>query len=437
MQLDFLRFFDACDPSRTLIVSNPEDRQYYVDFSEVRGGKIIEAIERTIGLKSFRGEPSCQLFSGHIGCGKSTELRRLQADLEEEGFYVVYFESSQDLDLADVDVTDILLAIAHRITANLEDMGISLRPSYFENLFRDISELLQTPIEFSELELSLPAGFGKLTALAKESPKTRGRLRQYLEPLTSRILEALNREVLGQANKELKLQKNKKGLVVLVDSLDRVDNRLNEAGRPQPEYLFIDRGEQLRKLNCHLVYTIPLSLTFSNDNQMMIGRFGGGVLPKTLPMVPVRTKNDDIYSEGVDLLRQLIMSRAFPKIGAPTCQDLVLEVFDAESTLDRLCNISGGHVRNLLGMLYTCLQEEDPPIKRATLDRVIKEYAERLKMAITEDEWQLLNRVAESKTVSGEKEYQTLLRSLFVFEYHGKDGSRWFDLNPLLRPDIL
>ncbi|NEZ55197.1 ATP-binding protein [Adonisia turfae] len=430
--MDFLRFFDACDPSRTLIISKPEDRQYYVDFAEVRGGKIIEAIERTIALKSFGGESSCQLFTGHIGCGKSTELRRLQADLEEQGFYVVYFESSQDLDLADVDVTDILLAIAHRISIRLENIGIKLKPSYFEKLFKEVSELLQTPIEFSEFEFSLPIGLGKLTALTKESPKTRGRLRQYLEPLTSSILDALNQDVLGKANQELKLQ-GKKGLVVLVDSLDRVDNRVNDAGRPQPEYLFIDRGEQLRKLNCHVVYTIPLSLTFSNDHQTMINRFGGGVLPKTLPMVPVRLRNGDKCVEGMNLLRQLIMARAFPDAKPQEYQSLISEVFDDTTTLDRLCNISGGHVRNLLGMLYTCLQEQDPPLKRTTLERVIREYEDRLKMAITEDEWQLLNSVEENKMVSGEKGYQILLRSLFVFEYHDKDGGRWFDLNPLIK----
>ena len=32
MELDFLRFFDACDPSKTLAIANPEDRQYYIVF---------------------------------------------------------------------------------------------------------------------------------------------------------------------------------------------------------------------------------------------------------------------------------------------------------------------------------------------------------------------------------------------------------------------
>lgn len=131
MELDFLRFFDACDPSKTLAIANPEDRQYYIDFASVRGGKIIEALQRTIVLRSRLNQPTCQLFTGHIGCGKSTELRRLQADLEAQGFHVVYFESTQDLDMADVDISDILLAIIRQVTESLADVGIQLKPRYF------------------------------------------------------------------------------------------------------------------------------------------------------------------------------------------------------------------------------------------------------------------------------------------------------------------
>ncbi|NJK52568.1 MAG: ATP-binding protein, partial [Leptolyngbyaceae cyanobacterium SU_3_3] len=100
MSLDLARFFRACNPSKTLVVGNQEDRQYYIDFSSVRGSNIIQELGRTIVLAD--DEPNCQLFTGHIGCGKSTELRRLQADLEHQGFPVVYFESDKDLDVGDV-----------------------------------------------------------------------------------------------------------------------------------------------------------------------------------------------------------------------------------------------------------------------------------------------------------------------------------------------
>jgi len=149
MKLDLPRFFDSCDPSRTLIIEKPEDRQYYIDFASVRGGNVIAALERTITRLS-PDKPTCQLFTGHIGCGKSTELRRLEAELKLQGFHVVYFESTQDLDMTDVDVTDIMLAIARQVSESLEVIGVKVKPGYFTNLLNEIIDFLQTPIELKE-----------------------------------------------------------------------------------------------------------------------------------------------------------------------------------------------------------------------------------------------------------------------------------------------
>jgi hypothetical protein len=405
-----------------------EDRQYYIDFSSVRGSKIIESLKRTIALIS-PNEPTCQLFTGHIGCGKSTELLRLKTELEQQGFHVVYFESSQDLDMADVDITDILLSVAGQVSESLEAINIKLKPGYFANLFTEIVDFLQTPIDI-EAEAELSIGIGKITAKTKESPKLRRRLREYLEPRTAGILESINKELLDRATIELK-RRGKAGLVVIVDNLDRVDIRPLPSGRTQPEYLFIDRGEQLRKINCHVVYTIPLALIFSNDCETLKNRLGGGLTPKVLPMVPVRRRTGEEFQDGMALLRQMVLVRAFPNISLEKQLELTKEVFDTPETLNRLCRVSGGHVRNLLGLLFDCLRQEDPPISRECLERVIRERRDTLTTAIDAEEWNLLFQVVQHQTVRGDAEYQTLLRSMFVFEYRDHEGC-WYGINPAL-----
>jgi hypothetical protein len=424
MILDVSRFARVCNPSRTLIVGNTDDQPYYIDFAAVRG-KIIETLERTITRLS-PDEPTCQLFTGHIGCGKSTELYRLKAELEAQGFYVVYFEADQDLDVGDVDVTDILLAIARQISQRLEAIQIRLRPGYFTNLFREIVSLLQTPIEISEVGFS--AGVATLTAKTKDSPGLRSQLRQYLEPRTNSILEAINHELLDPAIAALK-QQGKRGLVVIADNLDRIDNAEKPSGRVQSEYLFVDRGEQLRRLKCHVVYTIPLSLIFSNDLVRLANRFG--VRPKVLPMVPMQTRDGLDYAPGMALMRQMVLARAFPDISANDRIALISEVFDQRETLDRLCQISGGHPRNLLRLLYSGLQREDPPLSRAILEEAIREECDDLTGAISDDEWDLLFRALAQQNIQGDEDYQVLLRSLFLFEYRAPAG-RWFGINPVL-----
>jgi AAA ATPase domain len=444
MKLDLSKFFKACNPSKTLVVGDIEDRQYYIDFSFVRSTNIVRELGRTITLLGS-DNPSCQLFTGHIGCGKSTELFRLKAELEKEGYHVVYFESSEDLDMADVDVSDILMAIARKVSESLESSQLSLQPKGFKALLQGAVEILQTPISLSGeasipgvgtlaaseefgIEYSLPGGIGRIAAKAKDSPNLRSQLRQYLEPRTNSILEAINNELLKPATEQLKRQ-GKQGLVVIIDNLDRLDNTPKPSGRTQPEYLFVDRGEQLKKLNCHLVYTIPLGLLFSNDIGRLTGRFG--VKPKVLPMVPIRLRDGQDFEPGMDLLRQMILARAFPQVEASARLDLVNEVFDSIETLDRLCRVSGGHVRNLLGLLYSCVQQDDPPISRETVEHVIKENRDDLIAAISEDEWQLLLQAVQQQSVKGDEDYQMLLRSMFLFEYRD-DRGRWFGINPAL-----
>ncbi|MFO5473013.1 MAG: P-loop NTPase fold protein, partial [Dolichospermum sp.] len=339
MLLNLERFYQACNPSRPLMIENLDDRSYYIDFASVRGGKIIEALLRTI-TRISPNIPTCQLFTGHLGCGKSTELLRLKAELEAQNFHVVYFESTHVLEMVDIDITDILLAIAGLVSKSIEAMKLRVQPTYFTKLFSEVVDFLQTPIELG-VEAELSVGIGKITAKTKESPHLRRRLRDYLEPRTENILQSINTELIDRANLELKAR-GKKGLVVIVDNLDRVAIRPLPSGRSLPEYLFIDRGDQLRKLNCHIVYTIPLALTFSNDSAQLQHRLGGGLAPKILPMIPVRQRSGEINIEGLELMRQMVLARAFPHSSPPERLNLITQLFDNSDSLDRLCLISGG-----------------------------------------------------------------------------------------------
>ncbi len=216
----------------------------------------------------------------------------------------------------------------------------------------------------------------------------------------------------------------------VIKALKRVISRLSP-NRPTCQLFTGHKGEQLRKINCHLIYTVPMVLIYANASSEMEQRLGGGKPTQVLPMVPTKLRNGEDFSEGMELLMQMVLTRAFPELTPKERSGLITEVFDSVETLNRLCRISGGHVRNLLSMLYSCLQEDDPPIAADTLESVIRSYRDKLLLNIDDKEWELLFEVDKTQRVKGEEEYQTLLASLFVFEYHDKDGT-WFGLNPLL-----
>lgn len=148
-------------------------------------------------------------------------------------------------------------------------------------------------------------------------------------------------------------------------------------------------------------------------------------------MVLVRQRDGSDYEAGMSLLRQLVLARAFPEIPPSQRLEFITELFDKPETLNRLCRVSGGHIRNLLGLLYSCLQRENPPFSEDCLEAVIKDYRDNLLLAIDDEEWQLLYEVIQQQSLSGESDYQRLLRSMFVFEYRDPQG-RWFGISPAL-----
>jgi hypothetical protein len=79
-------------------------------------------------------------------------------------------------------------------------------------------------------------------------------------------------------------------------------------------------------------------------------------------MVPVQLREGSECKEGMALLQQMVLARAFPDVNPVHRVDLIPEIFDSLDTLDRLCRASGGHVRNLLVLLSRCLQRDDPPL---------------------------------------------------------------------------
>jgi hypothetical protein len=84
-------------------------------------------------------------------------------------------------------------------------------------------------------------------------------------------------------------------------------------------------------------------------------------------------------------------------------------------------------VRDRLGKTAPCVRSV---ICNHAFD-VITIQRDSLIRAIHANEWDLLHQVNAQKAVIGEDGYQTLLRSLFVFEYRDEQGS-WFGLNPIL-----
>ena len=195
--------YRACDLSP---LRGKEMEAYYVDFSQVRNTKAVAQVDTILEFQEPE-EFTTILFTGHRGCGKSTELRRLEEKWKQE-YFVIYLEADQEIDIQDARYTDLYLVLIKQIEYELRCLGIQFDRdliSNFEDWFKQITKENETTVESSvsmsgTLEASsslFPVPFiakllVKLLAQIKGSDKSKKTIRQVLEQDISRLQADLN-----------------------------------------------------------------------------------------------------------------------------------------------------------------------------------------------------------------------------------------------------
>jgi len=337
------QLYNAFDPFRPLPAGDPA----YVDCTDVRGdGDILEAVGKEI---LYSDRKTCQLYAGHRGAGKSTELLRLQKDLDEKGFFVVYFAADEaDIDPEDVQYTDILLACTRNILTAFKDRTDSQAVlNWLKERCEDLKDLLQTKISIDELSIEAQVSqFAKITTKIRSEPSERRKIRDLINPHTTTLTTALN-EFIRDAKKNLPSGYHE--LVLIADNLDRIVPVTKADNRSNHDEIFIDRNEQLKNLDCHLVYTIPISLLYSDRAASLTEIYG---LPQVLPMIMVKTPKNEPFSPGLDKVIEILQKR-LKKVDP---NKSIVDLFESRSSLEMLCLMSGGHARNLLLLMKEALK---------------------------------------------------------------------------------
>lgn len=418
--------YNAFNPFEPLPAGDPK----YVDCQDVRGdADILQELGNRMRLANTN---TCQLYSGHKGAGKSTELLRLKNYLENRQFYVVYFAADEeDIDSEDAKYTDILLACTRRLLKDLTGIA-SPRPilDWLKDRWVDLKDLALTPIEFEKMAVEVQlAQFAKLTANLRAVPELRQKIRQKIDPHTVTLIQVLN-EFLVDAKQHLPNGYNK--LAVIVDNLDRMVLVKDGDGRTNYEEVFLDRSEQLQALDCHLIYTVPISMVYSTRATDLRDIYGD---PQILPMIMVNTLKGEVSQPGLKKVQEVINKRVrqiAPELSLET------EIFDSPETLDKLCLMSGGHVRNLLLLTQDAIgRTEELPVSEKAVRRAITQARDTYRRTVENHQWCLLAEVSCSKRIINDDLYRSLMynRCLLEYRYLDDEGEmqRWYDIHPLIQ----
>src|SRR6476469_9671841 len=250
---------DAFNPFYPLPAGDPQ----YVDCQEVRGDdNITLELGRNI-QRSKQMTYQYQLYAGHRGARKSTELLRLEYHLKKQGYFVVYFAADEeDINPEDTEYTDILLACTRHLLESLKNANSKPLRDWMKDRWEDLKDLALTEVSFEKLSLELQiTQFAKLTANIRTVPSLRQKIRDKINPHTTTLIDALN-EFIGDAKKNLPDKSSQ--LAVIADNLDRIVPFSQDGKRSNLDEIFFDRTEQLKALDCHVIYTIPISMVYSN-----------------------------------------------------------------------------------------------------------------------------------------------------------------------------
>ena len=430
------RVYNDCNPSRAA------SREHYFDCSEVRGSsslsyEFLRRLDRTSDHLSF-------LFTGHMGCGKSSELGQLCRHLRtprdgRECYLPVFIDVDEYLDIYDADTPELLLAIVSETAAQLrENAEIELQDRYFAQRFGEIKQFLLSDIELSESELPLWKAKVKLKGLKRDA-NARDFVRKALAPKTSSMLEEAN-TVFETARAALRRKKSEEqtpfdDLVVIIDGLEKIHGfGGKQSGIESHRELFIDRYAQLTGMQAHFIYTVPLRLVRSPDGPQLGERYAGA--PFVLPMVKLNQRGSlEEHAPGRQCLRDLLARRILP--------EPLERVFQAEA-LDFLLKYCGGQTRSLLQFAQgASLYADALPIQLEQAQKAVQQTVRSYSTSIPEHHWEKLAALDASsyQTIpGGDEDYLVMLENLSVLEYINggeeetfESAEPWYAVHPIVR----
>ena len=404
--------YRACDPDLPL----KADDERYVDLAESRGMKhLAKTITRNI-KRSAEFSQVKMLFTGHRGSGKTTELFRLKKELEDNQYFTLYMDVEELLDLGSLNYLDVLVAMVKQVQATLHENEMPISESLLNNIanwFAEtiIEESTQTSDEAAiktEAKAGLKIPFFKIftgiTANIKAGSSRRETVRTNLKREISTFMTFLN-ALINEARQTVQ-NNGFKDIVLIVDGIEKMHYELSEEGHSTHSQLFVQHAEQLRAPECHIIYTVPISLAY---NQNLGADFDSIIV---LPMVKTDNKGTE---DLIDVIKQRVD---------------IDHVFENREILEQLTKVSGGVVRDLMRLIRLSTDTDKEKITQEEVNYAINTLKKEYDRLIRSDDIKSFKEIVKTKRVQADETLSRLLNFRLVLEY--QNGERWADLHPII-----
>ncbi len=386
--------------------ANGQTNPFYVN----RSGNPIAELKDAL-LAPFYKPPKF-FFSGHRGCGKSTELLHLLSDPEiQKKYWAINFSIRHDADIIDLDFRDVLLAIGGRLYREYRQLGGELPEQLLKELHswkgkveQEIQTIADGRISGIEIGAGIDAFFANAGLKMKLEPATRVEMRQTFDKDITGLIAVINAITSAIYRKEGRFP------LVLIDDMDKPD--LDKA-----RAIFHDRREIMTQPNCAIVYTVSSALFYSKEFDAIRDQ------AIFLPNINLSTlSGEGINKEGYAALRKFIDLRMSSSLISPEALDLSIYYSGGVfRELARVMRTSIGHARRRGA---TQVEAEDV---EWTASEIRNEY----RRILDKEDLKLLRTIHKTKRLEFVGRLRPLLQLLAILEY--RDGENWCDIHPTLR----
>jgi hypothetical protein len=380
---------------------------FYID----RPGNPISELTDALSAPFYR--PPKFFFSGHRGCGKSTELLHLLGNPEiQKKYWPINFSIREEADIIDIDFRDVLLAIGSRLFREYRKKGGKLPEQLLKELHswkgkveKEVSTILDGRVANVEIGASIDAFFASAGLKMKLEPATRVVLRQVVETDITGLIAIINHIAAAIYTTERLIP------LVLIDDMDKPSLERARA-------IFHDRREIMMQPNCAIVYTVSSALFYSKEFDSI--RDQALFLPNIYLHPPMDRGRH--HEAGYRLLSQFVHLRMSP--------DLI-----EDAALDAAVTYSGGVFRELARIIRTAIgrarRRKATKLDASDVEWAATEIRNEYRRILDKEDLKLLKSVSANNRLEYTERMRPLLQLLALLEY--RDGENWCDVHPVLR----
>lgn len=386
---------------------NGNPNPFYIDRPANPIAELVDSL-----LSPFYRPPKF-FFSGHRGCGKSTELQHLLSNEQlRKKYWPINFSIREETDIIDIDFRDVLLAIGGRLFREYTKKGGELPRQLLKELNnwrgkveKEIVTILDGRISDVEVNGSIDAFFANAGVKMKLEPATRGVLRQVVENDITGLISIINHITTAIYSQEKLIP------LILIDDMDKPE--LDRA-----RAIFHDRREIMMQPSCAIVYTVSSALFYSKEFDSI--RDQALFLPNI--NLHARTNELDLNREGFETLRRFVSVRMSPDL----CES---------EALDLAITYSGGIFREMARIMRTSIgrarRRHAARISAEDVEWAVIEIRNEYRRILDKGDVKLLKEIYRNKKLEYSEQMRPLLQLLAILEY--RNGENWCDIHPVLR----